>query len=275
MNSLYNEPLAEQSRFIIPDYSSSSFTNEDLMDDIDGLQLRLQRVKIPAGGVLQFEMPGEDLENPEYVPVLEGVILFNHPANSYWPEGNEYDDNTPPLCQAVTGKMGYGDPGGICETCAYNRFGSGLNGGKACKNMRMLYLLRSGDFMPIQLTLPPTSLTSYRDFANWAFLLQKRPVYSGVVQIALRRETGNGFTYSVATFKKLYNFEGEELAQISSIAKTFREQMKLLLNDRASYNRAAAEELAAEIVKPKALPDNNAHFEVGSLVDGEREPLPA
>ncbi|HIU43746.1 MAG TPA: hypothetical protein IAB67_05550 [Candidatus Ventrousia excrementavium] len=95
------------------------------------------------------------------------------------------------------------------------------------------------------------------------------------MQVALRRETGNGFTYSVATFKKLYNFEGEELAQISAIAKTFREQMKLLLNDRASYNRAVAEELAAEIVKPKALSDNNAHFEVGSLVDGEREPLPA
>ena len=44
-------------------------------------------------------------------------------------------------------------------------FGSASNGrGKACKNQRTLYLLRSGEFVPIQISLPPTSLTPYNSF---------------------------------------------------------------------------------------------------------------
>ena len=132
-----NEALAERTAFTIPELAASTFTSADLADDMDGLQLSFQRAKIPGGGVLQFEMPGDDPENPDYEQTLEGVILFNHAANSYWPAGSEYDDNTPPQCQSVDGKVGYGDPGGICETCVNNRFGSDPKGnGKACSATR-------------------------------------------------------------------------------------------------------------------------------------------
>ena len=183
-NTMVNEALAERTAFIIPKVSDSKFSSAELADDMDGLQLSFQRAKIPGGGVLQFELPGEDPENPDYVQTLEGVILFNHSANSYWPAGSEYDDNTPPQCQSVDGKVGYGDPGGICEACDYNKFGSDPNGGgKACKNMRVLYLLRSGEMMPIQLSLPPTSIRPFTTFVNSAFLLRGRRVCSGLVQI--------------------------------------------------------------------------------------------
>lgn len=214
-NSMNNESLVERNAFIIPEIADSKFSSAELADDMDGLQLSFQRAKIPGGGVLQFEMPGDDPENPDYEATLEGVILFNHSANSYWPAGSEYDDNTPPQCQSVDGKMGYGDPGGICETCVNNRFGSDPKGnGKACKNMRMLYLLRSGEMLPIQVSLPPTSIRPYTNFVNSAFLLRGRRVCSGLVQIGLRKVSSNGFTYSVATFKKLRDFEGEELVRV-------------------------------------------------------------
>lgn len=106
-NTMVNEALAERTAFIIPKVSDSKFSSAELADDMDGLQLSFQRAKIPGGGVLQFELPGEDPENPDYVQTLEGVILFNHSANSYWPAGSEYDDNTPPQCQSVDGKVGY------------------------------------------------------------------------------------------------------------------------------------------------------------------------
>lgn len=225
-NTMVNEALAERTAFIIPKVSDSKFSSAELADDMDGLQLSFQRAKIPGGGVLQFELPGEDPENPDYVQTLEGVILFNHSANSYWPAGSEYDDNTPPQCQSVDGKVGYGDPGGICEACDYNKFGSDPNGGgKACKNMRVLYLLRSGEMMPIQLSLPPTSIRPFTTFVNSAFLLRGRRVCSGLVQIGLRKGASNGFTYSVATFKKLRDFEGEELAQVCAYADSFRDQI--------------------------------------------------
>lgn len=275
-NHMNNESLVERTPFIIPELSDSKFTNAELADDMDGLQLSFQRAKIPGGGVLQFEMPGDDPENPDYVPTLEGVILFNHSANSYWPAGSEYDDNTPPQCQSVDGKMGYGDPGGICETCVNNRFGSDPKGnGKACKNMRMLYLLRNGEMLPIQFSLPPTSIRPYTNFVNSAFLLRGRRVCSGLVQIGLRKVSSNGFTYSVATFKKLRDFEGEELVRICAYADSFRDQIKERLAERANQNEALAGDGVEMGTVAKMLPDNGDHFDIGGVIDGERERLPA
>lgn len=275
-NTMVNEALAERTAFIIPKVSDSKFSSAELADDMDGLQLSFQRAKIPGGGVLQFELPGEDPENPDYVQTLEGVILFNHSANSYWPAGSEYDDNTPPQCQSVDGKVGYGDPGGICEACDYNKFGSDPNGGgKACKNMRVLYLLRSGEMMPIQLSLPPTSIRPYTTFVNSAFLLRGRRVCSGLVQIGLRKGSSNGFTYSVATFKKLRDFEGEELAQVCSYADSFRDQIKQTLSERASQNEAQAGDGVERVSASRVMPDNGDHFAIGGVIDGERDLLPA
>ena len=275
-NTMVNEALAERTAFIIPKVSDSKFSSAELADDMDGLQLSFQRAKIPGGGVLQFELPGEDPENPDYVQTLEGVILFNHSANSYWPAGSEYDDNTPPQCQSVDGKVGYGDPGGICEACDYNKFGSDPNGGgKACKNMRVLYLLRSGEMMPIQLSLPPTSIRPFTTFVNSAFLLRGRRVCSGLVQIGLRKGASNGFTYSVATFKKLRDFEGEELAQVCAYADSFRDQIKQALSERASQNEAQAGDGVERVSASRVMPDNGDHFAIGGVIAGERDLLPA
>ena len=275
-NTMVNEALAERTAFIIPKVSDSKFSSAELADDMDGLQLSFQRAKIPGGGVLQFELPGEDPENPDYVQTLEGVILFNHSANSYWPAGSEYDDNTPPQCQSVDGKVGYGDPGGICEACDYNKFGSDPNGGgKACKNMRVLYLLRSGEMMPIQLSLPPTSIRPFTTFVTSAFLLRGRRVCSGLVQIGLRKGASNGFTYSVATFKKLRDFEGEELAQVCAYADSFRDQIKQTLSERASQNEAQAGDGVERVSASRVMPDNGDHFAIGGVIDGERDLLPA
>ena len=58
--------LAEVKNFTLPAMIESDFSNEELSEDFDGLQMSFQRVKIPAGGALQFEIPGDDPENPEY-----------------------------------------------------------------------------------------------------------------------------------------------------------------------------------------------------------------
>lgn len=272
-----NTALAERETFLLPDMpADGEFSQEELNEDMEGLQLSFQRVKIPGGGSLQFELPSDNPDDPDYAKTLEGVIVFSHNTNSYWPQGDAYDDNNPPACQSLDGKQGYGCPGGVCAECAYNKFGSdpkGTGKGKACKNMRVVYLLRSGELMPIQLALPPTSISSYSQFVNAAFLNRRRGVCSGVVRIGLKKKSNGKDDYSVATFQKLYDFTGEELASIRAYADAFRKQAKAMLEQRA----ADLEENAADVETsqpPKMMPDNGEHFDIGAF-DGDSDSLPA
>ena len=259
--------------FMLPTALDSDFSSEDLADDMDGLQLTMQRVKIPGGGNLQFEIRSDDPDNPDYERKLVGVLLYHHLANAYWPEGSEYDDNVPPFCQSFDGKQGYGEPGGVCAACAFNQFGSTANGsGKACKNMRQIYLLRSGEYLPLQLSLPPTSLRPFNDFMNLAFVARRRPSYSAIVEIGLKRAESGGYTYSVATFRKVQDLEGEGLAAVKSYAANFKEQVKSLLAQRVENYKSDVESLTG--TAPLELADNGDHFSYPGVIDGERDELP-
>ena len=259
--------------FMLPTALDSDFSSEDLADDMDGLQLTMQRVKIPGGGNLQFEIRSDDPDNPDYERKLVGVILHHHFANAYWPDGSEYDDNVPPFCQSFDGKQGYGEPGGVCAACAFNQFGSTANGsGKACKNMRQIYLLRSGEYLPLQLSLPPTSLRPFNDFMNLAFVARRRPSYSAIVEIGLKRAESGGYTYSVATFRKVRDLEGEGLAAVKSYAANFKEQVKSLLAQRVENYKSDVESLTG--TAPLELADNGDHFSYPGVIDGERGELP-
>ncbi|MCA5577272.1 hypothetical protein [Enterocloster clostridioformis] len=274
-----NNTLVEQERFMLPTaMPEAEFTQEELAEDMDGLQISFPRVKIPAGGALQFEIPSDDPENPDYAKTLVGVILFHHPNNAYWPEGSEYDDNATPLCSSVDGKLGIGEPGGSCAVCALNQFGSAAEGnGKACKNMRVLYLLRSGEFMPLQVTLPPTSLKPFREFMNQSFMLRRRAAYGSVVQIGLKKMSNGKDDYSVATFRRLHDFSGEELAQIRAYADGFKEQARMMLQQRATVNETQHDDgCDYGNGNVEVLPvDASGRFAYGRPLDGEREALPA
>lgn len=209
------------------------FNTEDLADEMDGLRLNFQRIKIPGSGALQFERPGDNPEDPEYAKTIEGVILYNHASCAYWPESSQDDEDAVPLCSSVDGKLGIGAPGGECFSCALNKFGSGENGkGKACKNMRVLYFLRDGEYMPIQIALPPTSIKPFNDFYNVAFAPRRRATCGSVVSIGLKHINNGKDDYSVATFKKLLDFTGEQLAQAKAYAKSFKGQIMAMNQQR-------------------------------------------
>ena len=235
------------------------------------------RIKIPAGGVLQFELPTGDPQHPDYSPTLTGVILYNHASCAYWPEGDEYNDDVPPLCSSVDGKQGYGEPGGTCATCTLSQFGSASNGrGKACKNMRVLYLLRSGEFMPLAINLSPTSISPFREFLNQGFVFRNRATYGSLVEIGLKRQTNpEGKDYSVATFKRLGDFHGDQLAAVRKYALSFREQIRGMNRQRIEAKREQDDglcEVESYAAAPAAADDS---FCIGATVNGDTQPLPA
>lgn len=276
-NSLATQ--TEQKTFLLPAMLEGDFSHDEIAEDVEGMEsMSFPRVKIPSGGALQFEIPTEDPDNPDYTKFLEGVILYNHSACALWPEGSEYDEDTKPLCTSVDGKTGIGAPGGACATCPMNVYGSAPDGGrgKACKNMRFVYLLRSGEYMPLLLSLPPTSLKSFREFLNRAFVLRRRATFGSIVQIGLKKEN-NGNDYSVATFRLVRDFQGEELAQIRAYANSFKEQAKGINIQRALFNeeqQGNSDCEYAEAADASAPAGADGSYSVGVL-DGNCSQLPA
>ena len=248
-----------------------------MRDELNGMDITFDRVTVPAAGGTTFELPGELPGETDAVKEFTGVILYHHLANAYWPEGSEYDDNVPPFCQSFDGKQGYGEPGGVCEACALSQFGSASNGrGKACKNMRVLYLLRSGEFMPLAINLSPTSISPFREFLNKGFVFRNRATYGSLVEIGLKRQTNpEGKDYSVATFKWLGDFHGEQLAAVRKYALSFREQIRGMNRQRIEAKREQDDGLCEVESCATAPAVTDDSFCIGASVNGDTQPLPA
>ncbi len=121
----------------------------DMMSELDGMDIVFERIKIPSAGSIVFEVPGDDGE-PDMTKTIEAVILYHHPLNTYY--NSDYTGgNNPPDCGSFDGIRGEGAPGGDCKVCPYNKYGSGPNDSKLCKNRQRMYLLREHEIFPMLL----------------------------------------------------------------------------------------------------------------------------
>lgn len=174
---------------------------QDFLEEMDGLQFSFTHVKIPSGGGLGFEVPGDDVDEPDIVKEIEGVLVHHHPVNAYWAEAYS-GGNEPPDCSSMDGKIGIGAPGGDCKTCPMNEWGSGRDGvGKACQNRRRVYILRKNEMFPILISLPPTSLSNFSNFISRAILQKALRSYHVVSKVKLKKAANkDGIEYSQAAW---------------------------------------------------------------------------
>lgn len=200
---------------------------EAIAEEMDGLgTVPFDRVKIPSGGGLAFEIPGEDEDNPETATELTGVILYHHPVNAYWKD--KYNgSNDQPDCASFDGKQGVDKETGCisnCAECRFNQFGSGEGGtGKACKNAHRIYILREGNPVPLILSLPPTSLKYMRDYISKRILLKGMRCYHAVTKITLKKEKSQGgIQYSRAAFTFGGKLTPEQILQAEAMAETVK-----------------------------------------------------
>lgn len=223
---------------------------EAIAEEMDGLgTVPFDRVKIPSGGGLAFELPGEDEDNPESATEIVGVILYHHPVNAYWREKFE-GGNEQPDCSSYDGKMGIDRETGECKSCGdcpYNQFGSGDNGsGKACKNVHRIYILREGNPVPLVLSLPPTSLKFMRDYISKRILLKGMRCYHAVTKITLKKEkSAGGITYSRAAFTFVEKLAPEQIAAAEAMANTIKQTDRNIDVSDDDYNTAAPSPAAA------------------------------
>ena len=190
-----NEMLPVNSYTALKDFNLAEAMN----DELSGMDVSFDRVTIPAAGGTAFELPGELPGETEAAKEFSGVILYHHPLFTYYRE-RFTGGNSAPDCGSYDGVTGVGDPGGSCAHCPLNQFGSGENGGKACKNKRRIYILREGELIPILLTLPTGSMKAFAVYVKR--LLAKGKKTSGVVtRFSLQKvQNAGGIAYSQTQF---------------------------------------------------------------------------
>lgn len=209
--------------------------HEVLTENLGNTQLsafELDRVKIPSGGATTWEIP--TLEGAEEKKSIEGVVIFFKDPNGYWK--NEYDgQNNPPDCVSDDGMVGVGKPGGNCAACPLNAFGSDGEKGKACKNMRTLFILREEDILPIVVTLPPTSLREARKY--FLRLASKGvPYYSVVTELTLVKEKNNdGIQYSKACIILKSRMSAEAAKKIKAFQENLRPALEAVQVEPESH----------------------------------------
>ena len=142
--------------------------------------------------------------------------------------------------------------------------------------MRDIYLLRSGEYMPLLISLPPTSIKPFKEFLNRAFVYRRRATYGSLIQIGLKKENNGSNDYSVATFRLVRDFQGEELAQIRAYANGFKEQIKAINIQRALINEEQrANDCDYVIPESATAPGSPDGSYVVGEINGSYEKLPA
>lgn len=184
-----------------------------LSEDMTGLTLRYDRVKIPSAASPVFEVPG-DGEDSEMVKELRGVILLQHPMYSFYRDPYTGGSN-PPDCGSYDGVTG--STGQECATCPYNQFGSGGGQSKACRNKRMLYILQEGEMFPVMFGLPTGSLKTFTEYLK-RNLSKGRRLSQIVTKITLKKATNaGGINYSQCCFTFERALTPEEQSAIAPV----------------------------------------------------------
>lgn len=198
----------------LADYNMTGMMAEEL----DGLDMSFERIRIPSAGSTVFEVPGEDPSEPDTVKEFSAVILYHHPLFAYY-KTKYTGGNNPPDCGSFDGVTGEGDPGGNCAKCPYNQFGTGENGSKACKNRRRIYVLREGEIFPLLLSLPTGSLKEFTRYIK-RLLSKGRKSNAVVTRFSLKKAVNSGgIAYSQAQFAIDRPLSTEEYALVDRLSE--------------------------------------------------------
>ena len=207
---------------------SLDILKDGLGEELQGMSMRLDSIKLPTGASTQFELQG-DGDEPIQCKEINCVILHQHAGFGYYKDKYTGGSN-PPDCGSFDGITGNGNPGGECRKCPFNQFGSGENGAKACKNRRILYIQKEDELLPLTLSLPTGSLKEFSKYLMHQ-LTKGRKLNSIVTKISLRRATSStGIAFSQVVFSFVRVLTPEEQAVINQLSEQMKAYASTLTN---------------------------------------------
>jgi hypothetical protein len=191
----------------------------------------LQRIVWPSGKATSWEIPtvgGDTTPAKEIVavPILTTV------SRQFWERKSVGPDTTPPVCKSDDGERG--EPTergrelgatGDCRSCPLAQWGRN-NTPPACKERRELFLLMEGQYFPMVLSVPPSSVKVWKDFVK-PLSLQGIAPWGTVVRLRLTTAANpNGDPYALLKLElvgKLPAEHRERLRQYrEALTATFR-----------------------------------------------------
>lgn len=179
-----------RNQFAITNAESSNDAIEALRENLGGERLSeydLDQVKVPSGGGTAWEVPG--ISGTEATKEIVGVIVHMGKRRAYWSDPDPSGES--PDCSSQDGITGRGDPGGACESCPMNEWGSSSKDGskgKACNERLMLFVVRKDDPLPIVISCPPSSLGALKKFRTRL----RVPYWKAITSLTLVRKTNDG-----------------------------------------------------------------------------------
>jgi hypothetical protein len=203
-----------------------------LAENLSGEQVGpndLDRIRIPAGGGRSWTVP--TLNGEEDVKEFTGVIVGSKIVRSYW--ASEFTgEGNPPDCFSDDGTTGHGTPGGACQTCPFNDWGSAKGAGKACKERRLLFVLREGDRLPVVVALPPASIQPFRKYLM-RLSSQGLPYSSVITSFQLEQDkNGTGIVFSKARLAVAGMLDSDAAAGIRAYADVIKPLLARVRDDQ-------------------------------------------
>ena len=191
--------IATTGSFQLPAIEDPEQFFSELAEDMDGINpaLLIERVKVPAGGGIAWEITDAD-GNADTAKEITGIIIDSHRANAMWHDELTGEGKSPD-CQSSDGKTG--SLYGLCDQCQYNEFGTGRNGGKLCKNTVQVFILPEGRLFPVMVSVPATSIKSWNTYKASRLLAKGKKPHQVITKLTLTKEQNkDGITYSTVTF---------------------------------------------------------------------------
>ena len=202
-------------------YRALDMSDEDMREMVEAIQENLAGQNISARDLKKITVPAQGMTKwvvsdangkEEYVDELEGIIVHLQTPRAYWSQPLDMSKRTPPDCSSQDGIKGVGEPGGDCNACPFNEWGSATTGrgtGKACKEQRLLYVLFPEDFLPTVVQGPVTSIESlkkyFMDLSTRKPTLRYKRVYTNMTLDKVEGE----FVYSRIHFSTTGEVEEE------------------------------------------------------------------
>lgn len=194
----------------------------------------LEVIKMPSVGAKSWDILDVETGEEQTVKEFEGIIVHTRTDRVYF-EG-EYDPQSTaePLCSSRGGEYGTGEPGGACVNCPLNKYGTGgrTGKGKACKEQRLVFLMRPGSVLPTVLRVPPTSLKTVKKYMLQSIAARGMHPYAVETAFGLGQDNkGN----TVIKPRVSGTLSPEERAKMGAVAEGLKPMLSGVFVDEAPF----------------------------------------